>query len=118
MNCSAWVGACTPSILYYHIDMEIDFTELADWAESDDATQDPQISPVLRGDDAQRASRALLKRGRPTLGEGHATGQGRSPRRQVRLDVKTNERLDAYAAQTNTSASQVIRDALDHYLPA
>lgn len=29
MNCSAWVGACTPSILYYHIDMAIEFTDSA-----------------------------------------------------------------------------------------
>ena len=65
-----------------------------------------------------RASRAFLGRGRPALGADRATGEGRSPRRQVRLDSRTNARLDAYAAQTVTSASQVIRDALDTYLPA
>ncbi|MBU5161900.1 ribbon-helix-helix protein, CopG family, partial [Cutibacterium acnes] len=39
-------------------------------------------------------------------------------RRQVRLDSRTNARLDAYAAATGTSASQIIRDALADYLPA
>ena len=38
--------------------------------------------------------------------------------RQVRLDARTNARLDAYAAATGTSASQIIRDALADYLPA
>lgn len=95
-----------------------DVDALAEWAESDEATQTPQTSPVFRGKDAARASRAFLGRGRPTLGADHATGEGRSPRRQVRLDARTNARLDAYAAQTVTSASQIIRDALDTYLPA
>ena len=87
-----------------------DVDALAEWAESDEATQTPQTSPVFHGKDAARASRAFLGRGRPALGSDRATGQGRSPRRQVRLD--------AYAAQTVTSASQIIRDALDTYLPA
>ena len=95
-----------------------DFDALAEWAESDEATHTPQTSPVFRGKDAARASRAFLARGRPTLGAAHATGQGRSPRRQVRLDARTNARLDAYAAATGTSASQIIRDALADYLPA
>lgn len=89
-----------------------DVDALAEWAESDEATHTPQTSPVFRGKDAARASRAFLGRGRPTLGE------GRSPRRQVRLDSRTNARLDAYAAATGTSASQIIRDALADYLPA
>lgn len=96
----------------------VDFDALADWAESDEATQTPQTSPVFRGEDAARASRAFLGRGRPTLGADHATGKGQSPRRQVRLDARTNARLDAYAAKTGTSASQIIRDALTNYLPA
>lgn len=96
----------------------IDFTELADWAESEQATSTPQTSPVFHGEDAQRASRAFLGRGRPSLGSSHATGQGRSPRRQVRLDAETNARLDAFAAEHDTTASSVIRDALNAYLPA
>jgi len=95
-----------------------DFDALAEWAESDEATHTPQTSPVFRGKDAARASRAFLGRGRPTLGADHATGEGRSPRRQVRLDARTNARLDASAAATGTSASQIIRDALADYLPA
>ncbi|MEL4506396.1 CopG family transcriptional regulator [Luteococcus sp. H138] len=94
----------------------IDFTELADWAESDQATRAPQTSPVLHGEEAQRASRALLGRGRPTLGAGHATGKGESPRRQLRLDAETNQRLDAYAAQHHMSASEVMRRALANFL--
>ncbi|EIA10675.1 ribbon-helix-helix protein, CopG family [Cutibacterium acnes] len=89
-----------------------DFDALAEWAESDEATHTPQTSPVFRGKDAARASRAFLG------GADHATGEGRSPRRQVRLDARTNARLDAYAAATGTSASQIIRDALADYLPA
>lgn len=57
-----------------------DFDALAEWAESDEATHTPQTSPVFRGKDAARASRAFLGRGRPTLGADHATGEGRSPR--------------------------------------
>ena len=45
-----------------------DFDALAEWAESDEATHTPQTSPVFRGKDAARASRAFLGRGRPTLG--------------------------------------------------
>ncbi|EPH00571.1 hypothetical protein HMPREF1485_00899 [Propionibacterium sp. HGH0353] len=43
-----------------------DFDALAEWAESDEATHTPQTSPVFRGEDAARASRAFLGRGRPT----------------------------------------------------
>ncbi|WP_167203061.1 gamma-glutamyltransferase [Actinomyces respiraculi] len=54
---------------------------------------------------------AILQ-GRPNLGHDHATGRGRSPRRQVRLPEHTNNALDAYSAKHNTTASAVIRDAL------
>ena len=78
----------------------------------------PRKPAPCSGARTPRASRAFLGRGRPTLGADHATGEGRSPRRQVRLDSRTNARLDAYAAATGTSASQIIRDALADYLPA
>lgn len=96
----------------------IDFTELADWAESDESAATPALGTTFHGDDAVRASREFLGRGRPTLGASRATGEGRSPRRQVRLDAETNARLDAYADQTGSTASEIIRAALQAYLPA
>lgn len=55
-------------------------------------------------------------RGRPNLGQDHATGRGRSPRRQVRLPRQTDAALDAYVKAHGTTASAVIRDALEAYL--
>ena len=50
------------------------------------------------------------------LGQSHATGRGRSPRRQVRLLEHTNAALDAYIEKHGTTASAVIRDAVEAYL--
>ena len=57
-----------------------------------------------------------ILRGRPPLGQSHATGRGRSPRRQVRLPEHTNAALDAYIEKHGTTASAVIRDAVEAYL--
>ena len=57
-----------------------------------------------------------ILRGRPGLGQSHATGRGRSPRRQVRLPEHTNAALDAYIEKHGTAASAVIRDAVEAYL--
>ena len=57
-----------------------------------------------------------ILRGRPGLGQSHATGRGRSPRRQVRLPEHTNAALDAYIEKHGTTASAVIRDAVEAYL--
>ena len=57
-----------------------------------------------------------ILRGRPNLGQDHATGTGRSPRRQVRLPERTNAALDAYAQAHDTTPSAVIRDAVEAYL--
>lgn len=57
-----------------------------------------------------------ILRGRPGLGQSHATGRGRSPRRQVRLPEHTNAALDAYAQAHDTTPSAVIRDAVEAYL--
>jgi len=57
-----------------------------------------------------------ILRGRPNLGQDHATGTGRSPRRQVRLPEHTNAALDAYAQAHDTTPSAVIRDAVEAYL--
>lgn len=57
-----------------------------------------------------------ILRGRPSLGSSHASGQGRSPRRQVRLPEATNAALDAYARAHGLTPSAVIRDAVEVYL--
>ena len=72
--------------------------------------------------DGSRISDADLDailRGRPGLGQSHATGRGRSPRRQVRLPEHTNAALDAYIEKHGTTASAVIRLAAKHkiYVP-
>ncbi|PHP52411.1 ribbon-helix-helix protein, CopG family [Actinomyces ruminis] len=69
--------------------------------------------------DGTRISDAELDdifRGRPTLGRSRAAGRGRSPRRQVRLPERTNAALDAYVEKHGTTASAVIREALEAYL--
>lgn len=89
--------------------------ELSAWAESDEPVTIE--GRTLTGKDAANAGRqALAKAGRPTLGEENAIGHGRSPRRQVRLDRQTNERLDSYAKHHGKTASQVIREALEEFL--
>ena len=81
-----------------------------------------RIPAVGRGTrrDGSRISDAGLDailRGRPGgLGQFHATGRGRSPRRQVRLPEHTNAALDAYIEKHGTTASAVIRDAVEAYL--
>ena len=57
-----------------------------------------------------------ILRGRPSLGQSHATGRGRSPRRQVRLPEHTDAALTAYVEKYDTTASAVIRDAVEAYL--
>ena len=57
-----------------------------------------------------------ILRGRPGLGQSHATGRGRSPRRQVRLPEHTDAALTAYVEKHSTTASAVIRDAVEAYL--
>ncbi len=97
----------------------VDITELADWAASDDLFDTDQTSPVLTGDQARAASRAFLAGmgvGQPNLGQTHAQGTGRSPRRQVRLPPDLNDRLDRYARAHGGNASEIIRDALGDYL--
>ena len=54
--------------------------------------------------------------GRPSLGATHATGRGRSPRRQVRLSEQTDAALDEYVTAHDTTASAVIRKAVEAFL--
>ena len=76
----------------------------------------PVGQPLGGGDIADEHALRTLMGGRPTLGHDHATGRGASARRQVRLPEHTNTALDAYVAAHGTTASAVIRDALDAYL--
>lgn len=89
---------------------------LDDWA----TTQAPDSHGRTRlyGTEAADAARQLLAHaaGKPTLGHTHAQHTGRSPRRQVRLPEDINRRLDAYAAATGRTPSEVIRDALTSWL--
>ncbi|WP_229116745.1 ribbon-helix-helix domain-containing protein [Actinomyces bovis] len=55
-------------------------------------------------------------RGRPNLGEVRATGAGRSPARHVRFSPATDEALTKYVQARSTTASAVIRKAVEEYL--
>lgn len=55
-------------------------------------------------------------RGRPNLGEAHATGAGRSPARHVRFSPATDAALAEYVRAHGTTRSAVIRDAVEKYL--
>ncbi|MEG8104706.1 gamma-glutamyltransferase [Actinomyces oris] len=55
-------------------------------------------------------------RGRPNLGENHATGAGRSPARHVRFSPATDAALAEYVRAHGTTRSAVIRDAVEKYL--
>lgn len=85
--------------------------EQAYYSQLDEDVTTGRIGTVRRGTprDGSRISDDELDailRGRP----------GRSPRRQVRLPESTNDALDAYVREHNTTASAVIRDAVEAYL--
>ncbi|MCI1650094.1 ribbon-helix-helix protein, CopG family [Bifidobacterium tibiigranuli] len=93
---------------------DFDIDRLVAWAESDEPTKSGVTT--AQGDEAARQGRALLHLGgRPSLGAVHAQGEGRSPRRQVRLPQELNHELDQYVQEEKTSASEVIRLALSEY---
>ena len=90
---------------------------LAAWGESDAAISAP--GQTCHGEAAAAAGRrAISWAGRPNIGKRHATRQGSSPRRQLRLDAKTSARLDVMAAETGRSPSGIRRTALVDYLDA
>ncbi|MCI2149166.1 ribbon-helix-helix protein, CopG family [Bifidobacterium crudilactis] len=91
-----------------------DLKELTEWAKSDG----PVDSGVALTTDAadQAAEQTLRMAGRPSLGHRQATGDGSSPRRQVRLPRALNYELDEYARDERTTASEVIRLAVSEYL--
>jgi hypothetical protein len=94
-----------------------DYDAAADWAEHD--MQLPENSKTaLRGQEAADFGRDLVERsrgGRPPLDPAAAPGQ-RSRVRQVRLPAQIDADLDTYAEQTNTTPSEVMRDAIKEYL--
>ena len=93
---------------------EHDLADLTAWAESDGPVDD---GFTLGDEEARRlADRTMRMAGRPALDSHRATGEGRSPRRQVRLPAELNEELDRFARQTDTTPSKVIRDALGEYI--
>lgn len=88
--------------------------------ELDALAAEGRLRPVgqpLGGDDiADEDELRANMGGRPTLGHDHATGRGASARHQVGLPEHTNTALNAYVAEHNTTASAVIRAALEAYL--
>ena len=78
----------------------------------------PTIGRGTRRDGSRVSDTGLdaVLRGRPGLGQSRATGRGRSPRRQVRLPEHTDAALTAYVEKHDTTASAVIRDAVEAYL--
>lgn len=90
---------------------------LAARAESDASISAP--GQTCHGEAAAAAGRrAISWAGRPNTGERHATRQGSSPRRQLRLDARTSARFDVMAAETGRSPSGIRRTALVDYLDA
>lgn len=95
---------------------------VSDWVENSPELMDALSAATLKEGDQQShrevAEMIAAARGRPTLGHDHAEGTGSSPRRQVRLPHELNQRLDSYAAEHHRSVSEVMREALEHYLSA
>lgn len=95
------------------------YQELADMAARGDLEAIGSSSGSLAFSDECDLAEFMLANhpgGRPNLGASRATGHGRSPRRQVRLPEELNKQLDSYATARGESVSDVIRDALTHYL--
>lgn len=93
---------------------EVDVSPRAKIYEGDEGGitfDDLDLSPAER----ERFDR-LARVGRPRLSG--STGQGRSPKRQVRLPIDLNQELDARAKREHRSASDILRDALTAYLDA
>lgn len=94
-------------------------TDRYDELEEKAARGDLTVLAAGRVRDGSRVSEGELDAlfaGRPKLGHTHATGTGRSPRRQVRLPEDVDAALGAYAAQHHTTPSAVIREAVNEYL--
>ncbi len=92
--------------------------EFSAWAESDDFFEALENATVLpRTPETAAEAEKLIKaatRGRPTLSE--AT-RGHSPTVNARVTPDIKERLNAYIKEQNMTSSEVIREALDSFLP-
>lgn len=101
---------------------------LSEWAESDDFRISDNAHITHRADAAaegralltaalgEEELTAIIGRGRQSL-DG-TTGNGPSPKRQVRLPRDLDTLLDAQAERERRRSSEIIRDALDAYLRA
>ncbi len=68
-------------------------------------------SRITEAETAEQGER-IARRGRPSL-----TGKAaKSPQIGIRLSPDLNERLKARAERENKRASEVVRDALEHYV--
>lgn len=99
-----------------NMDREAHAQQMSNWAESDAALNAARHSTTPRDTAAGRQALAAFRQaGRPRL-DGNSRATGRAPRRQVRLPAELNTALDTYASQNDTTASEVIRQALHRYL--
>ncbi|WEV66101.1 ribbon-helix-helix protein, CopG family [Bifidobacterium sp. ESL0764] len=94
---------------------KIDIDQLTSWAESDGPVDSGKVVAV-GSDAAAKGTEFLRQVGKPNLGQAHARGVGRSPKRQFRLSSELDEALTGYARSTQSSASEIIRRALADYL--
>ncbi|KAB1504139.1 CopG family transcriptional regulator [Corynebacterium sp. 320] len=97
-----------------------DFDDLSAWAESDAAVAAVEDAVQTRGleyrtEESDTIEQEFARAGRPSL-NANPMGNGASPRRQVRLPHDLNDALDRYAAETGTSASHIMRLALERFL--
>ncbi|MBZ8176202.1 ribbon-helix-helix protein, CopG family [Corynebacterium sp. 3HC-13] len=96
------------------------YEQLSRWAESDHAITALQDTIQARGihyrtEESDTVLKEFAQAGRPTLGHTNS-GQGTSPRRQVRLPKNLSDALDRYALNHGMSASQVMREAITQFL--
>lgn len=73
-------------------------------------TDDVLDQMAMEAEDGLDTSRLRRRPGRPAMGSGPADAF------PVRLDPELREALDDRAATDNTTASDVVREALRHYL--
>ena len=94
----------------------IDYTEWDQQITAAGGLDPAQAHGVHTGAAAARTGKEWLARaGRPSLGADHATGAGRSRKRQVRLDGDLDDWLATRADETGTSPSEMMRAALREY---
>ena len=92
--------------------------KLSQWAESDEffeALDTATITP-RNAETVARAEKIVsaATRGRPALAE---TVSGHSPSINARVTPDIKERLTRYTQEQGLSTSEVIREALDNFLP-